>query len=202
MKVVIVRHGKSISNLINEESDDFLYSGAYDFDLTDEGVNCAKKLSNLEVMHNLDKIYSSTLKRAIDTAFYATDRNDIIIDDRIRERSLGDLENRYRSDLIKNYPYIFDDDEKLFTCGFDLHVPNGENYYDVSKRIVDFYSEKLLEDKGKTIGVFSHFHAIRVMLFVLEDLCKEEINDIYIPNTSPIVLEGEEIGKFKRLVKF
>ncbi len=85
MKVYIVRHGQVPHNALGQ------YNGA-DEDLTELGIKQAIELKNRIRKIDFDIIISSPLTRAKHTANIINSNNkEIIIDDRITERSCGDL---------------------------------------------------------------------------------------------------------------
>ena len=139
MKIVIVRHGQTRGNILNEQGIS-LFTGTLnnqDTDLTEKGIEDAKKLANNEIIKSIQKVYCSDLNRAIDTAKLAKPGYELNIDKRLRERSLGDFEGNYPEDLIKNEEYkkYFTDNEyKKFRTDFIQKAPNGENYTDIIKR--------------------------------------------------------------------
>lgn len=195
MKIVIVRHGISEFN-IKEKGKDPFFCGAYNTPLAESGREMAKKLQTNEIIKSIDKVYSSNLDRALETAKLAIPEKEIIIDKNLRERSLGNFENNSERIIKENYPEYFPDGNANFRQDFKNKAPGGENYTDVCLRCNNFLNEIDLE-KEETIGIFSHMHFIRCLIFVLTNISKEQILKLKIPNCEPIVLEGNEIGSFK-----
>ena len=90
MKIFLIRHSeqlklKGIQNLketaqINNEK----------IILSVNGENKAKLISNLKELQNIDKLWSSNYVRAISTAKYLAENNniDINVDERLNERKL------------------------------------------------------------------------------------------------------------------
>lgn len=62
MKMILIRHGESIDDILD------CYGGAADYSLSDSGKQTAKDLANSLCERAIEKIYSSPLKRAIQTA--------------------------------------------------------------------------------------------------------------------------------------
>ena len=65
MKVYFVRHGQSVNNVRG------VWTGWMDVDLTEQGISDAKVAGDFLKGIKFDKVYSSDLKRAVDTAKYA-----------------------------------------------------------------------------------------------------------------------------------
>ena len=88
MKLFLLRHGQSEADILN------VHEGKADFPLTDLGVKQAKSLgSYLRKSHQIDIIWSSTLKRAAQTSEILRTYLDcsIMYDDRLQERNNGIL---------------------------------------------------------------------------------------------------------------
>ena len=197
MRIVLVRHGESLMNKIETRLN--IFCGALNVPLTEKGRAQAESIMNNEYILTLDKAYSSDLIRAHETAKIMLQNTslDIIVDKRIRERSLGIFEGEFRDELEIKYPEYFKKEDQLkFRRDFVAKAPEGENYTDVCARLTDFLGELDFTSDLK-IGIVSHIHAIRCMLYLLLGLTKEEILKVAVPNSEPIVLEGTAYGNFK-----
>lgn len=119
--------------------------GRQDIELNDKGIeqaiNIKEKLSNIK----FDMVFSSPLKRAYKTAEIITDCN-IIVDDRIIERSNGKLEGKLKSEI--NVDIDFNNPNE---CSFGI-----ENIKDFRGRINSFFKEIYEKYKGKNILVVTH----------------------------------------------
>ena len=114
MKLILIRHGQTQGNILNEQGIN-LFTGALNnkyTDLTEKGIEAAKKLKDNPIIKEISKVYCSDLKRAIDTAKLAKPGYELHIDKRLRERSLGDFEGKYPEDLEdhENYKKYFADE--------------------------------------------------------------------------------------------
>ena len=137
MKIILIRHGQSEFNKISKYNR--IYSGQYDCELSEDGKKAAINLKDNNYIKQIKQLYSSDLKRALETAKLSTGRTDIIIDKRLRERSLGDFNGKYAIDLKKKYPDYFDEGKfKNFNNDFIFKAPNGENNTEVIERAKDF----------------------------------------------------------------
>ena len=175
MRIVLVRHGESIMNKIETRLN--MFCGALNVPLTEKGRSQAASINDNEYILTLDKVYSSDLIRAQETAKIMIQNTllDVIVDKRIRERSLGIFEGEFRDELEIKYPEYFKKEDQLkFRRDFVAKAPEGENYTDVCARLTDFFSELDFTSDLK-VGIVSHIHAIRCMLYLLLGLTKEEI---------------------------
>ena len=202
MKLILIRHGQTQGNILNEQGIN-LFTGALNnkyTDLTEKGIEAAKKLKDNPIIKEISKVYCSDLKRAIDTAKLAKPGYELHIDKRLRERSLGDFEGKYPEDLEdhENYKeYVADENYKKVRRDFIQKAPNGENYTDVIERTKDFL-DSLKMDEDITIGIFSHMHCIRCIFYnLLKFEPKKKIFNLKINNCEPYVIERMEDGTFK-----
>ena len=123
--------------------------------LSCEGEENAKKLCNIEELKELDEIYSADSFRAIGTAKYVSEMNNlnIILDDRINERDLGvekigDLPDNFQGDSFNNK---------------DFKYGSGESLNEVDKRFQLFLDE-ILDSKNNKIAL--SIHGIIMMSFL------------------------------------
>ena len=194
MKIILIRHGQSEFNKISKYNR--IYSGQYDCELSEDGKKAAINLKDNNYIKQIKQLYSSDLKRALETAKLSTGRTDIIIDKRLRERSLGDFNGKYAIDLKKKYPDYFDEGKfKNFNNDFIFKATNGENNTEVIERAKDFIKNIDLTSNN-TIGIFSHGRFLSCFIGLLMNLDQNIILKIKIPNTFPIVLIGNKIFEF------
>lgn len=203
MKIVIVRHGQTMVNILNEEQGVILFGGSLNNEytnLTNKGIEQAKKIANLDIIKEIETIYCSDLNRAIHTAKLAKPGYDLKIDKRLRERSLGVFEGHNQDILVENdeyTKYLNDENYKYFRASFTQKAPNGESYSDVSDRVKNFlYS--LDFSQNKTIGIFAHYHVIRCLfLNMIKINPKEKVIKLKIKNCEPYIFEGNSIDELK-----
>lgn len=177
--ILIVRHAKSIAN------EKGLFGGITDYDLSEKGFTKAENLATRLIDFTIDAIYSSPLKRAIQTITPTAKAKGLktnIVDD-LREMNVGTWENKLRDDLRKEYPeenkYI---DKTSFYCG----MIGQEETIDVANRMFNCIKDLAQENINKTIIVTSHLVAIRAFLCKILnipfELTKEKIG--HLGNTS------------------
>jgi len=98
-KIYLFRHGQSEFNLKK------IFTGWKDPKLTDLGIQQAKNLGEMLKDKKIDVAYVSTLSRAIDTLSevlkFHPECKKIITDDRMIERSYGELAGRSHEEVIK-----------------------------------------------------------------------------------------------------
>ena len=188
-EILIIRHAKSIAN------DNGMFGGITDYDLSQEGLNQADALAlRLKDVH-IDKIYSSPLKRAINTikpTAIAKNQEINIVDD-LREINVGLWEDILRDDLRKMYPeenkYI---DETEYYTG----MIGQEETVDVSDRMYNAILDIAKDNIGKTVVVTSHVVAIRAFLCKIMNIpfekTKEQIGNLGNTSITKIVYNNDK----------
>ena len=136
--IYITRHGETEWNVEGR------CAGRTDVELNETGLKQAQeikeKLSNIKI----DRVISSPLKRAYQTAKIISDK-DIIIDDRIIERCNGELEGKLRSEAPKDIDFN------------DPNVGYGiESIIDFRNRIENFCKELEIKYKNQNVLVVTH----------------------------------------------
>ena len=152
MELYIVRHGETFWNKERR------CQGTIDIQLNENGRELAvltgKALKNVE----FDKIYSSPLSRAYETASLIRGDRDIPLmkDERLKEVCFGDMEGKCMDEMLK-------DPNSHFQHFFDaphLYVPdeNGESLEDLCKRTRDFMEDVIMPeaDKLKRVMIVGH----------------------------------------------
>ena len=128
------------------------------------GEERAKKLCDVEELSNIDCIYASDSYRAIGTAKYLADKNNLNIklDERINERILGC--NKI-SELPDNFSQNSFNDK-------DLKFGNGESLNEVDNRFLSFL-EEILNDKEDKIVLVIHG---MILMSYLQTICNFKYN--------------------------
>ena len=138
-KIIYFVHGTTTDNA------EKLCSGWKEAMLNELGKEQAKNLGNVsrERKDNFDIIFTSDLKRAIESSNIAFPDINKIIDKRLRECIYGDLDGKHKS-LVMYEEHI------------DNPFPNGESLKDVENRMREFIEYLKENHKGKTIGIVAH----------------------------------------------
>ncbi|MFK4785702.1 histidine phosphatase family protein [Fusobacterium sp. MFO224] len=152
-KIILVRHGETNMNRDN------LYHGILDPKLNDTGINQAKKAYNLVKNLDYDKIFSSNLKRAYETAEILNYKNlNIEISDKIRELNFGIFEGLSYDEIFKKYP----EELKIATKNWRTYnFETGESPFDLQKRAVNFINSL---DKNLDYLIVTHWGIICTVL--------------------------------------
>ena len=131
-------------------------------DMTGEAQ--AHELANFLQDKGLEIVYSSPLKRALQTAEVVVEKIHVplkIIPD-LREGCFGKVEGMLKTDIAKAYPEIF---ATWYEEGgtLDIGFPGGETKRQMQERMLKVLDE-LLKTKETVIGIASHGSSIRYLL--------------------------------------
>ncbi|MEE9525690.1 MAG: histidine phosphatase family protein [Candidatus Woesearchaeota archaeon] len=111
-------------------------------ELSELGIKQSKELPSL-IKAKFDVIFTSDLKRAIDSAELSFGKEiEIIQDERLRECNYGDWNGAKKDWNIIDF--------------IDTPYPNGESYKDVEKRIQSFLNDLIKNYDGKHITIVAH----------------------------------------------
>ena len=152
----VFRHGETDANLAG------VWQGqGVNKPLNNTGIkqaeNLAEKMSGL----GIEKIYSSPLLRAKQTAEAVAKRAGIQVEilPELTEGGLGDFEGVKKTDIAEQNPEFwakwYDD-----VIDMSLRCPNGESKQEMQDRMFEGF-EKMLQTPEKVIGVASHSGAMR-----------------------------------------
>jgi len=168
----LARHGKT-----NENVEKFLSGNSNNAYLIKEGKTHAQNLVRIFSRYKIDKVFSSPLIRAIETARPLSEALKIKIkkDDRLREFDFGIFDNKKevgeaKKAIIKRRRNI------------NFRFPKGESYADVLKRTSAFL-DGLLKKDYKTVFIQAHGGVNRTIMSILLDRDSKNLDQISIPNT-------------------
>lgn len=137
----------------------------------------------------LDAIYTSSLKRTIETVapISAIHRDAVVHSLRdLDEMSWGVYEGRPWSDELEE---MLDDMYSRWGRGeFDFPVEEGESILDVQKRGLLATEQIVAEHAGETVLIVTHGRFLRVLLSTILDLGLERMNEVDHANTGVNVL--------------
>ena len=217
MKLVLLRHGQSKWNLENK------FTGWTDVELTKKGESEAKRAGELigEEDIKLDLVYTSVLKRAINTmniclSNFDNNKPDIFYDWRLNERHYGSLQGLNKLETAKKYgddqvliwrrsydiipPELSSDDErhprfdKKYESLDKNILPSSECLKDTVKRFLPFWEKtiSLKVKEGKKVMIVAHGNSLRALVKHLDRISDDEIISLNIPTGIPLVYELDQ----------
>ncbi len=155
MRLILIRHGQTDYNLQNR------YCGFSNPALNNKGIKQAKRLAVKLKSLNVDKAYSSDLKRAIQTAKIIFRDLPIEKVSDFREMNFGIFEGLTYEEIIKINPKLY---RKWIANPAKVKIPDAEGLRDLNKRVKKRLAHIILQNKNKTIAVVTHSGPIKVIL--------------------------------------
>ena len=168
MKIFVARHGQTVWNAQNK------VCGITNVELTEKGIEQAKKLAETVQNYSIDIILSSPLKRAVETSKIVAAKNNIPmqIEELLIEQDYGIYEGVDR----KNESFLAN------KRNFAYRYPEGESMMQVAYRIYGLI-EKLKEQyKGKNILMISHGGVCRIIRTYFCDMTNDEFFNYTLEN--------------------
>ena len=165
--IYLTRHGETEWNIEKR------LQGRGDSPLTKDGIQRAKELRDRIKNIDIDVIYSSPIKRALNTAnILRGNKNiDIVTDDSLMEMCFGDYEGK-KIDIVQEENPSWD--IKLIMQGnVEICAPNGENLKEVRERISKLMNKIIAENIGKSILIVTHGITLKALMYYFKD---EDVN--------------------------
>ncbi|MGE5676975.1 MAG: histidine phosphatase family protein [Pseudomonadota bacterium] len=186
MKLYITRHGETEWNLEGR------MQGWQNSDLTEKGVENAKRLGKRLKDIEFDCIYCSPLGRAVDTAEYimGDKKTKIIYKENLKEMGFGCWEGRDNAEVVSLYP----EQKHNFWHKPHLYVPvDGESYQELIERVAAVLKE-ITEDKtSQNVLVVTHAAVIKALYSIIKSIPLEGFwGEPYMYDTCLTVLEVKD----------
>ena len=191
MEIYFVRHGQTIWNVEKR------FQGLSDSPLTELGITQAKLLGEKLKNIKFDKFYSTSLKRAYDTANYikGNRKQKVEIFDDFVEISMGDMEGIKQEDFKKLYP----EQVKNFFFNQLEYNPSsfkGESFLEVRERVVKGL-DKFINKNYERVLVVSHGATLKTLLHYISGKDISTLSDEAIPKNTSYTIVKYENGKFE-----
>lgn len=163
--IYLIRHSKPLK-VNNEFNNDNLQIQNEKSSLSIEGENIAKEKLNNKEFDNIDILFSSNYVRAIQTAKYLAEKNNLEIN------IISDLgERKFGIDSWEQLPENF---ERKQFLDENYKIGNGESQKEVRDRMYSIIMKILEENRNKRIAIVSHATAIS---YLLKKWCDIQIVD-------------------------
>ncbi|MBB6698413.1 histidine phosphatase family protein [Clostridium algidicarnis] len=183
MNIYIARHGETKWNIEGR------MQGFKDSDLTQKGVSDAKSLGESLKDIDFDCIYSSPLGRALDTAKYIRqdDNIKIILDDSLKELNLGLWEGMTHEEIKEKYPLQYNNFREHPES---FESQGGESFLEIIKRVEDGLNNIIKDENHENILIVTHTCVIKAISIIVKgNDVKDFWNLPFINNTSLTILE-------------
>lgn len=201
-RLILLRHGQSQWNLENR------FTGFVDVDVTEAGEAEARLAGKMLSGIHFDRVFCSTLKRAIRTVELALEASgsnehlrrdggwDMTQHDDLRERDYGDLSGLNKAETAEKYGA---EQVHIWRRSYDTPPPGGESLKDVVARVRPYVEAEIMPEikAGKEILLGAHGNTVRALLILLGCYTPEQIDAVEIPTGVPLVFEYEN-GELQR----
>lgn len=176
--IYLMRHSIALKNINNDCNNDSLQLQNEKMPLSIEGEELASNVSKESELQNIDVVISSNYVRAMATAKYISNANNVtlIVNSAFGERKFG----------INSWDEL--------PSGFGLRQNNDENYKvgdgesqkEVRERVYKALIDVIDKYKDKRVVIVSHGSAI---LWLLKQWCDVNLVDKYVMFNGKIILE-------------
>ncbi len=183
MKLYMIRHGQSEDNLLAR------HSGWSQTPLTERGEADARRAGELLRGIPFDKIFSSDLRRAMQTCAIALPerQNAVEYTMLLRETNVGSLAGKLVTDCFATLGDAYANNRR----NHDYRDYGGENFAMQNARLREFLKRmESVAEQYQTVAAFSHYWSINCVMNIVHGT--EEIPREYpIPNGSVTVFAYE-----------
>lgn len=187
--MVIVRHAEAVGNKIRE------FHGWTDESITERGILQAKQVADKLKDTPVDVIYSSILKRTMETAGHIAQVKGLPIISRedLKEINGGLWEGMRWDDLLEKYP----EEYRTWETKPHLHqMPEGESMEGFQQRLITAVLNILQKEEGKNICIVTHGTAIRALLCWFKGWPLDEIVKVPWFDNTAVTIVLKEQGRF------
>ena len=213
-KLLLLRHGQSTWNLQN------LFTGWVDVDLSEQGRREAQEAGRLLKAEGIDfdVAFTSVLKRAIRTLWFALDEMDLMwlpVERtwRLNERHYGALQGLDKAQTVEKHGA---EQVKVWRRSYDIpppplpaddpahprfdrryadvpvtDLPACESLKDTLARVLPFWNARIAPElnAGRNVLVAAHGNSLRALVKMLDDMSDAEIVELNIPTGVPLLYE-------------
>jgi len=155
MRLILIRHGAT------EYSRARRYCGFSDPPLNDEGIRQSRQLAARLKGMRIDRVYSSDLRRARQTAEIVFPQDAIERAADWREMNFGLFEGLTHEQIMQRYPTLYRD---WIRNPLEVRIPEGEGLPDLRRRVRESIFAAVSQHEHGTVAVVTHGGPIRVAL--------------------------------------
>lgn len=194
LRLYLTRHGQTESNLNK------IMQGWHNSELTELGKKQAQKLHKRIKHIEFEDVYTSPIKRAIDTAKIVSGREDVNPLDNLKEIGLGKWEGKSQEQIQR-------EDSQLFNNFWEnphfFNIEKGESFHDVKERAKQALDHIISKHDGVNILIVTHAAILNVIMLLfnkkdlslvwqppVQDNTALNIIEIYNSDDYKVILEG------------
>ena len=192
--LVLVRHGQSEWNKKN------LFTGWKDPNLTDLGIEEAKKAGNLLKERGLafDIMFTSDLFRAQETGRIILEQMnlghiEVVKDQSLNERNYGELAGLNKDEARVKWG---EEQVHIWRRSYDIPPPGGESLKNTAERVLPYFNSEILpkiKESQNILGA-AHGNSLRALVMELEKISSDEIVKLEIATGDPLTYKCSDQG--------
>ena len=181
-QIYIIRHGLTESNKKK------IYAGWSDESVCNEGISNLLEIGNKLKKFKIEKIFSSPIQRAIQTAGIINSSLDISteIEKSLKEMKMGPWEGLSEEEVAKKYPREW----KIWNSKpFELKLDGRETLKDLQLRTLRAIKKISNNSNFSRILAVTHVALIRALIIFYNNLSLDEYRKIDVPNGAVYLLD-------------
>lgn len=192
-RVIFLRHGQSASNAIRQ------VSGQLDVELSEQGREEAAAAGRRLAEFPIGKIYSSPLKRALDTALIALVASGakdwaLRVHQSLKERDYAELTGLSHEEIIARYG------EKALQAlrlTLDAKLAGCESLREVRERALDYWRQSIAPglSADKVTLIVGHAGTFRALLSYFESIPDNDLSSLQLGNASLYLCQFDDTGE-------
>jgi len=178
LHIYIFRHGETYYNRSRR------FTGWANSRLTPKGIKQSNVIAQKLRKKTFQIAFKTSLSRSSDSLKiilkYHSECEKVIVDDRMIERSYGDLERKFHKTVIKKYgKRQFD----VWHRSYDVPPPGGESIKMVEKRVLSFIKDliALIKRERANVVISAHGNSMRPFRRYFENLTIEQMMKLENP---------------------
>ncbi len=176
--IYLFRHGETYYNRSKR------FTGWVNSRLTPKGIKQSNVIAEKLRTKKFQIAFKTSLSRSSDSLItvlrYHPECKKVIVDDRMIERSYGDLEKKFHKTVIRKYgKRQFD----IWHRSYDVPPPGGESIEMVEKRVLAFIEDLIILMKRERVNVAisAHGNSMRPFRRYFENLTIEQMMKLENP---------------------
>jgi broad specificity phosphatase PhoE len=156
VKLILARHGETVWNV------EKIFRGRADVDLDEVGIKQAELLGKYLSNCKLETIYSSPIKRALDTANIVAryQKVGVHVAEGLIDFDFGKWQSLPEQEVQRLYPALLNE---WHNNPHKVRMPGGESLEDVRRRAIEVVNDVLSKYRGRILLV-SHRVVIKVLI--------------------------------------
>ncbi len=194
--LIVIRHGQSEGNAAG------IFTGSTNAPLTELGRHQAELVCDYLKDYKIDKVYSSTLDRAYETALPIAEARGLTVERRegIREINGGLWETMEYDHIRAKYGDAYN---LWLTDMGNAVCSEGESVAQLTERVKEEICRIVAENEGKTVAVVCHGTPIRALACIWQgvDICDMQSVD-WVPNASVSIVEYEKADSSPNVILY